>query len=375
MDLQIELIEEFMLRNIPITIAVIPFWQEKEIPVNNKIVQRFGGKIESGMIEVAQHGFSHRQSNKEQTEFLSVTYQSQVKWIQRGKEILERAFSSNVTTFVPPWNNYDGNTIRTVVELKFNCLSGDLGPVDGQNRSLIDTSTNSMAYIPASSSFREVGYAVELALSPQVQSKRFRNFIVVCFHPYDFISSAKRPIEKNELTRILDELKYMPVEFATLSEASTKFGEQLHLSRQIKAARVENLGKVLKLIPGFGFLLPSNYDFGRWIPFGIYFPEEVYSIIEASIIIKISFVLFLIWILFVEGSRLVLRKKKHTCNIAIWVLINSIFSFSFVLYFSVLPEHSALALACIWASGICLLYWIIRVLLFPYIALRKAGNP
>ena len=314
-EFQNDLIDEFVERGIPLTAGVIPYYKDQEVSVHNTFIRHFGQKIRDGMIEIAQHGFRHAFTGKEQTEFRFLPHQSQLVWVERGKGILQRAFFTEINTFIPPWNNYDASTLHALIELKFKCLSGDLGPIGKNDKNTLYGNITKISFIPATCSLREVVGAVKLALAPEFQYPGSCSFIVVCFHPYDFIPSAKRPIEKNELTSILDELKHMPVEFATLMEASTKFGEQLHLSRQVRAARVENLGKALKLIPGLSFLLPTDYHFGRWIPFGVYFPEEVYSSIEVRIIIKISFVLFLIWILFVEGARLVLAKRKHTWNI------------------------------------------------------------
>lgn len=66
-DFQKDLIQEFVKRDIAITLSVIPNWKDQEVPKNNGLVRRFHKEIELGTIEIAQHGFRHLQSNQEQT--------------------------------------------------------------------------------------------------------------------------------------------------------------------------------------------------------------------------------------------------------------------------------------------------------------------
>ena len=370
-DFQGDLIQEFVNRNIPITLSVIPNWKNQEVSKNNGLIRRFKKEIEAGTVEIAQHGFKHQQSGQEQTEFRSVPYPIQKEWIQKGRKMLEGVFLQTVTTFVPPWNNYDTATIRILREMGFGCLSGDLGPVGRIDKKVPHRNTDTIAYIPASCSLREVKKAVALALKSQYQSSGSHSFIVVCFHPYDFSSTAKRPIEKEELIKILDDLRYLNVNFSTLRDAAENDKGELLLARQIRAARVESLGKAAKLIPGLSNLLPDDYRFGRWMPFGIFLPEEVYASIENRLLFKTSLASLIIWIFFVEGLCLVLGRKIHVLNIAVGVLIGSIFCLSIGLYFLLLPERASIVLIGIVASGLCLVYWVSRNALGRYLIYRK----
>jgi peptidoglycan/xylan/chitin deacetylase (PgdA/CDA1 family) len=361
---QNDLIQEFVNRNIPLTLSVIPNWKDQEVPIDNPLVKRFRQQIEMGSIEIAQHGFRHHQSGYEQTEFRYTPYRIQIEWVQKGREILQKAFPSPVITFVPPWNNYDAETIRILTKLKFKCLSGDLGPVGKIDEELFHGGT--LAYVPASCSLREALHAAELALSQQYQSSKSRSYIIVNFHPYDFGVSARHPITKGELARILDGLENMPVKFKTLSNVAEKYKDELGLSRQIHAARVETLGRALKLIPGLQGLLPVNYSFGRWIPFGVYLPGDIYFSIEKWVIIKISLLFLSIWIAFIEICGLILRRIPPALSVVIWTLLCSIFAGCFVYYFLLPPERISLALTGIVGSGPCLVYWVSRNLLGWY---------
>jgi len=85
--------------------------------------------VQAARVEVAQHGFSHINvvsSNHRQAEFRERDYKSQLRDIARGREILLNACNMyDISTFVPPWNGWTGDTARILKKLGFKILSTD----------------------------------------------------------------------------------------------------------------------------------------------------------------------------------------------------------------------------------------------------------
>ncbi|MBI5863417.1 MAG: DUF2334 domain-containing protein [Planctomycetes bacterium] len=71
---------------------------------------------ESGS-EIALHGFTHRThrlsnpSRREFYEFRGVSLEEQTGWVQTGFAMIESTLRVRPTTFIPPWNRLDANTL------------------------------------------------------------------------------------------------------------------------------------------------------------------------------------------------------------------------------------------------------------------------
>jgi peptidoglycan/xylan/chitin deacetylase (PgdA/CDA1 family) len=91
------------------------------------------------LFEFAQHGYSHTDghllSPGEPSEFWGEPYQVQYEAIQKGRDDIKDAFGITPTTFVPPFDHADGNTLEAVQALGFTdyCSGwGDLTTLQGQ---------------------------------------------------------------------------------------------------------------------------------------------------------------------------------------------------------------------------------------------------
>jgi hypothetical protein len=86
--------------------------------------------IKQGRIDIAQHGLSHVNHClsflHRGGEFRERGYQPQYDDIIRGRDILLGACGlSEITTFVPPWNAWDSDTARALIQAGFKILSTD----------------------------------------------------------------------------------------------------------------------------------------------------------------------------------------------------------------------------------------------------------
>ncbi|MFA5393859.1 MAG: DUF2334 domain-containing protein [Candidatus Ratteibacteria bacterium] len=136
-NIELKLIETFKKYDIPCTFGVIPCVCVRDFqdvrpqniaPLTPTKINILKDAIKAGVLEVALHGFSHQTIHEKRygyTEFSGLDYNSQVTKITKGKNYLEKMLNVPITTFIPPWNSYDPNTIRVLEKLGFKTISAD----------------------------------------------------------------------------------------------------------------------------------------------------------------------------------------------------------------------------------------------------------
>jgi peptidoglycan/xylan/chitin deacetylase (PgdA/CDA1 family) len=73
------------------------------------------------LFEFAQHGYTHHDNTDKpyESEFYGLPYSRQYETIKSGQSDLTNAFGVKPTTFIPPWNKGDDNTLRAIKSLGF----------------------------------------------------------------------------------------------------------------------------------------------------------------------------------------------------------------------------------------------------------------
>ena len=133
--MELRIIDAFRNNEASFTIGVIPFICAGEVrdpspqdivPLTTKKADILRAGYEDGILDIALHGYSHQTNNaKNLMEFSSLDYNIQIERLAKGKRFLEHVTGAPVTTFIPPWNRYDLNTLRALEELGFSTLSAD----------------------------------------------------------------------------------------------------------------------------------------------------------------------------------------------------------------------------------------------------------
>jgi peptidoglycan/xylan/chitin deacetylase (PgdA/CDA1 family) len=204
-ETETKLIDAFRRYNMCCTFAVIPFVCAGDprnprpqacLPLPEEKAQLFTLAAREGVIEVAQHGYSHQTNQlhpKEHSEFAGLGYDEQLQKIEEGKGLLERELGLSVLTFVPPWNSYDAETVRAIEQAGFQCLSaygtGTVGPA------------SPLRFLPVTCGIREIRDAVSVARTLSDPTP----VVVVLFHGYDFreVSSARGVMAFDDFERTL----------------------------------------------------------------------------------------------------------------------------------------------------------------------------
>lgn len=187
-DFETKLIDVFHRHNVPCTFGIIPYVSTGDVhnPHPQEVIALSEEKadilkkaIASRIVEPALHGYSHQAIRDCQTggctEFSGLSYRKQMEKIVKGKTLLEDVLDTRITTFIPPWNSYDTNTLRCVEALGFNCISAALEGVSDKGSPL--------KFLPATCTIPELRQAIDSAR----RSSDPQPVIVVLFHAFDFI--------------------------------------------------------------------------------------------------------------------------------------------------------------------------------------------
>ena len=184
-DAELKIIDTFRKYNIPISFGVIPFKVAGDVhdpspqdllPLDSLKRRILKAGYEEGILDITMHGYAHQTNSTEYlSEFANLDYDEQVKRLSEGKEYLQKVTGAQVTTFLPPWNTYDMNTLTALEESGFSILSAN-------KKGLVAKSSN-LHYLPVSCDLTELRDAVKAAR----KSTDTQPLIVALLHDYDFL--------------------------------------------------------------------------------------------------------------------------------------------------------------------------------------------
>ena len=186
--------EEFLRvcerQGVPCAFCLIPFvtsgnvhdpnQHAADIPLSSERIEFLKDALNRRRISIALHGYSHKTRRPvNYSEWTGVPLPEQKALLAKGRALLESLFGKPVDIFVPPWNDYDENTVIALQQLGFRCLSANmLGFLDGDS---------GLAVIPATCGLESLPAAVEQAQLHGGTGKP--PIIVAVIHSYDFQES------------------------------------------------------------------------------------------------------------------------------------------------------------------------------------------
>jgi hypothetical protein len=266
-DIAVKLVAAFQQHGFSCTLGVVPYvgsgdyhgpTPQDVVPLTPAKANIIANAIKDGTVEVALHGYSHQRIREKDGygEFSTLDYTVQLEWILKGKNLLEQMLHTQITTFIPPWNRYDFNTIRAVEKLGFTCFSADLsGDIE---------KPSSLSFLPETCGLNKVRDAVESARRiPDIQP-----IIVALFHEYNLldVDRDRGDITYQELLELLGWLRAQDDVHVRSIEQTTKI-----LADFLNARRFMN-NRYLRethLIP----IPPFLHDL--YSPAGVYLSQDV----------------------------------------------------------------------------------------------------
>jgi peptidoglycan/xylan/chitin deacetylase (PgdA/CDA1 family) len=110
--------------NVPVTLGIVPHpslvKQGNVLPADAEFFDYMQSISSNPLFEFAQHGYAHRDNTgTPHSEFYGLPYSRQYETIKSGQSDLVNAFGVTPTTFIPPWNKGDDNTLKAIKSLGF----------------------------------------------------------------------------------------------------------------------------------------------------------------------------------------------------------------------------------------------------------------
>ncbi|MEI7828086.1 MAG: DUF2334 domain-containing protein, partial [Euryarchaeota archaeon] len=175
---------------------------------------------QSGRFELAQHGYAHSDNSKMYgasvpSEFRGMPYDKQYKLIKEGRSLMQNAWGLQLTptTFIPPYNTGDKNTLTALSNLGFKVYSsypGEFGSGGG-----LTLKPNRVSFDASYSTYASLVRQTEPLLSnPSV------NDIVITYHSWRFEASTAHDVDPHKvevLRQYIQYLKTKNVEFTMLN--------------------------------------------------------------------------------------------------------------------------------------------------------------
>lgn len=269
-ELEIKILDALQKKGASCTFGVIPYVDGLRNALTQTKADILTKAMKTGTVEVALHGFDHISIRKDRnSEFFGLDYSSQAEKIAKGKEFLEKMLDTKITTFIPPFNNYDLNTTRALEKLEFKNLSANVLGVAEESSSL--------NFLPATCGLHDLREAVESARhTPEVQS-----VIIVMFHPYEFVEANKKggKISYQEFVDLLSWLtSQKDIDVGSINKATTNI-EDLSSRRFLNARSYFQLD----------ILMPTVLKRLFHIPLGVYLCPTSSSKIVLGLLVAVFY--------------------------------------------------------------------------------------
>jgi peptidoglycan/xylan/chitin deacetylase (PgdA/CDA1 family) len=178
-DVQIEIMETFDKKNLPLTIGIIG----NEIGEDQEIVSYINQTILKNRLEIANHGWNHE-------DFTEFDKETQSLLFKQTNKKLQQVFGVTPSVFIPPYNEFDNNTISAMKENYITHFSSSVtlseSPFPLTNSQLYNFPEAAYTGELSPSSTLFVAIEHKLTLSQIQKSISDYGFAVVMMHPQDF---------------------------------------------------------------------------------------------------------------------------------------------------------------------------------------------
>lgn len=242
-------------KNVPVTLGIIP--HPYPAPSGNQLIevdQTFFDYMQSltsnHLFQFAQHGYTHLDvgpSPEGPSEFYGRPYAAQYDAIKQGRDDITQAFGVTPTSFLPPFDKSDNNTLKAAKALGFTEYSTAFadfiqngGNLDGMRLDTISIELGNNTL-----------QSLESATNQWLNDPNSVNTFVVLYHPSDFKAAdgAVSAAEVNTLANYIDYLQGTGrVQFTTLDRSVTTTGNGAVASSSsvgttaVGAANASNVG-------------------------------------------------------------------------------------------------------------------------------------
>ncbi len=242
-------------KNVPVTLGIIP--HPYPAPSGNQLIevnQTFFDYMQSltsnHLFQFAQHGYTHLDigpSPGGPSEFYGRPYAAQYDAIKQGRDDITQAFGVTPTSFLPPFDKSDNNTLKAAEALGFTEYSTAFadfiqngGNLDGMRLDTISIELGNNTL-----------QSLESATNQWLNDPYSINTFVVLYHPAYF-EAANLTVSASKVNMLANYIDYLQgtgrVQFTTLDRSVTTTGNGAVASSSsvgttaVGAANASNVG-------------------------------------------------------------------------------------------------------------------------------------
>ena len=218
-------------KNVPVTLGIIP--HPYPTPSGNQLIeasQTFLDYMRSltsnHLFQFAQHGYTHLDtgpSPQGPSEFYGRPYAAQYNAIKQGRDDITQAFGVTPTSFLPPFDKSDNNTLKAAQALGFTEYSTAFVDVNMNQGYKEGIKVDTISIELGNNSLQSLENATEQWLN----NPNSINTFIVLYHPSDF-KAVDGTVNATELKLLGDYIDYLQgtgrVQFTTLDRSVTTTG-------------------------------------------------------------------------------------------------------------------------------------------------------
>jgi peptidoglycan/xylan/chitin deacetylase (PgdA/CDA1 family) len=212
-------------KNVPLTLGIIPHPDSSpsgnQLEANAQFLDYMRSIESNHLFQFAQHGYTHQDiapSPRGPSEFYGRPYAAQYNAIKQGRNDITQASGVTPTSFLPPFDKSDNNTLKAAKALGFTeyCTAfADVNMNQGYKEGIkIDTVSVELG----NQSLQSLENTTELWLNDPHSTDTF----IVLYHPSDF-SGPNGAVNATEVKLLGDYIDYLQgtgrVQFTTLDRS------------------------------------------------------------------------------------------------------------------------------------------------------------
>jgi hypothetical protein len=217
--------------NVPVTLGIIPHPYptpsgNQLIKVNNTFLEYMRSLTSNHLFQFAQHGYTHLDTGPSPvgpSEFYGRPYAAQYDAIKQGRDDIIQAFGVTPTSFLPPFDKSDNNTVKACKALGFTEYSTAFQDFN-QNGGNLDGMRLDTISIEVTNNTLQ---SLENATNQWLNDPYSINTFVVLYHPADF-EGPNYTVNASKVNMLADYIKYFEgtgrVQFTTLDRSVTTTG-------------------------------------------------------------------------------------------------------------------------------------------------------
>jgi hypothetical protein len=217
--------------NVPVTLGIIPHPYptpsgNQLIKVNNTFLEYMRSLTSNHLFQFAQHGYTHLDTGPSPvgpSEFYGRPYAAQYDAIKQGRADIIQAFGVTPTSFLPPFDKSDNNTVKACKALGFTEYSTAFQDFNQNGGNLDGMRLDTISIELGNNTLQ----SLENATNQWLNDPYSINTFVVLYHPADF-EGPNYTVNASKVTLLANYIDYLQgtgrVQFTTLDHSVTTTG-------------------------------------------------------------------------------------------------------------------------------------------------------